>query len=165
MRNKLIIGAASAALMLAIAVPAFAKEYNGSKSGNTTTNTAIVNNYSSAGSNTGGNGQTGGNNTMYTGAATSSSTAVVIANTQVGCNTCQGTKGGNKTTNTAVVINAADAVSNTGMNGQTNPVPDPKKYRDEGQGSNGGTNWMGTGNATSTANAWVVVNTQVSGSN
>ncbi len=166
MRNKLLIGAASAALMLAVAVPAFASWE---------TNIAVVGNSSSAYANTGNGVQqnsaladqafvsgsvgTVGSNTSYTGNAKAKSTAVVVANTRVGCAACGG--GFDITTDSALVGNEGAATADSGNGLQINDSTAHQAFVSGGVGTNG-SNYSSTGSAKAKSNAWVVVNTRIS---
>lgn len=166
MVKKLTAAAASAAILLSAAVPAFAWH----------TDFAFVGNSSEAYSNTGGNtqdnnasvkaamfssanaGSGSGNRNMNTGNAGSDSTAVVVANTHLGCGGC-GPWGGS---DVAIVRNSSLATSNTGVNSQDNDASVRWAAGSSANaGSGSGNRNMTTGNAWSDSDAWVVVNTHL----
>jgi hypothetical protein len=169
MRNKLMMGAASAALLLAVATPAFA---NGWSRPSYSTDTAFVNNGSTATANSGGGVQinkasggfvmggavgTNGTNVSTSGAAVADSTAVVVANTKVGCSAC----GGGITTSTAFVNNGSTAGANSGNGVQVNKAS-AGMVGFGGQVGTTGLNSSASGPAVATSNAWSVVNTRIS---
>lgn len=163
----------SVALMMASTVPAIASEggnggYGGRGGGS---DVAIVKNSAGAFSNTGGNYQgneatvkkakvsgdvaVSGDNTLTTGNAKSNATAVVVAN--VHKNDCECL--GKKHKDLAVVDNSAYADANSGLNGQGNSATVKKaKVKYGGDVKVSGDNTATTGNATSNAKAWTVVN-------
>lgn len=159
--KKLLVGAASMALLFGSAMPALAWG---------SSDVAFVRNSSTAVSSTGGNGQgntvtvnkahadeieVNGNNTMTTGSANSYAGAVVVANTHVGCG-CDS----RHHNDVAFVANDAGALSTTGDNGQGNGVSVKKAHAEDVEVS--GNNVLTTGNAKSTSHAWTVVNTHIS---
>lgn len=170
MMKKLAAMAGAAALLLGATVPALAHHrhwYGGS-------DVAMVENSASAVASTGGNGQgnavlangghnddttVSGNNYMSTGDANAYAGALVVANTHIGCGPCA--SGGRKHKDFAMVKNGAGAGAYTGGNGQGNAVEENGGHNDDTTVS--GNNSMTTGNATSKARAWTVVNTHLGG--
>ena len=166
MFKKIAAIAGAGAMLLSTATPAFAWGYNWGG----TMNSAVVTNSANSSANTGWNLQLneakgtwaheveveGTANTLYTGAAVSDATAVTAANTQVGgCNICHRSLG--FTYNSAVVNNGAASSANTGYNDQVNSASGAGWFGEvEVEHTN---NYMGTGPAVSSANAWTVVNT------
>lgn len=163
--KKLIAVAGAGAMLLSIAGPAFAYGSYGSA------DVAIVNNGAIATSNTGNNSQgnvssvykgraedvsVSGNNNMTTGAASSYAGAVVVANTHVGC----GCESSRHHSDVAIVDNGALAGSNSGANGQGNASAVEKGRAEDVRVS--GTNSLVTGDSSSTARAWTIVNTHFS---
>jgi len=158
------------ALVLALVVPAMARGRS--------RDVAIVTNSASAvastGANTQGNGvaadddvrgnvNVSGNNTMRTGDAEAYAGALVVANTHVGCGYCA--SGGRRHKDFAMVGNSAGAGAYTGENGQGNYVSagdDVGSRCGSGTTNVSGNNSLVTGDATSRARAWTVVNTHIS---
>lgn len=178
--KKLISLIGAGTLLLSVAGPAFASW-----------NYAYVNNNSSAVATTGGNSQSniasvdrasnsgavagsvGGDRTIYTGNADAYAGALVVANTHVNlccerpdpcCNsvTLEGNCGGCGPEDVAYVNNGAGATAATGSNYQDN-VATVSRARNSGAnaGSSGGSSVIWSGDATSKARAWTVVNTHV----
>jgi hypothetical protein len=182
MRNKLVISAASAALMLAVAVPAFAgsNHREDNRLSNLSVNVALVDNTSSATARTGEveqkndvegqGGTTVGDNLGASGDAYADSTAVTVANTRVGCSACD-SRG--VSLDLAFVDNSSRALATSGEVEQNNdveseaPKSDDKHHEHRNSDSNGsmvtkGINTGYSGDAHSTSNAWTVVNTRIS---
>ncbi len=142
--KRLVAFAGAGALFLSMASPAFAHfEWFQPLPKTTTTNTAYVDNSAEALSSTGSNVQWGGG-FIQTGNAWSDANAVVVANTNVSkCTTCKSVV---TTSNFAQVTNFGGAQSGTGDNHQTTIWGHPMTV---------------TGNAGSSADAWTVVNTNL----
>lgn len=169
MIKKIATFAGAAAMLLSAATPAMAGWWWGGS--DDTTNTAVVNNAATATANTGSNDQTnkaygggswfwghGGSakvkdNAILTGDAWAEANAVTIANTQVGC----GCEQDGDVSNTAIVNNYSAAAANSGDNTQYN------KAKTYGGWAGVYNNGVVTGNAGAEADAWSVVNTDLSG--
>jgi len=160
MVKKLASLAGAGALLLSVAVPVLAWS----------SDVAFVNNSATAVAGTGlnvqGNGVTvtkasagdinvRGNNSLTTGDADAYAGALVVANTRISCGRCGG--GGRGHTDVAYVNNSAGAGASTGDNGQGNGVTVKKAFA--GGINVSGNNRLTTGDATSKARAWTVVNT------
>jgi len=159
------------ALLLSAAVPALA--WGGWNWWGSSSDTAIVTNTAVSSANTGLNSQgngvsvvggdevedvtVGGSNTMTTGDASSYAGALVVANTHVGCDLCS--SGGRRHEDFALVDNFALSGADTGLNGQGNGVSVDENDDEVEDVTVTGNNWLSTGDANSTARAWVVVNT------
>lgn len=153
--KKLLALASAGAMLLSVSGAVFAFGFPG---GTTTTNTAFVNQTVSSSAVSGGNTQAsggffgGGSNYMITGSyVRSSATGVVVANTQVGCNTCSRSFGSATVKNTAFVNQGVESLGLSGDNTQAN--------------SGHGSNYMTTGSYVgSRALGVTVVNTSWTGS-
>jgi len=179
-----LIGAG--ALLLSVATPAFAWWWGGSRDTAIVTNSAIATadtglnsqgNYVVAGDDVRGGVNVSGNNSLTTGEASATATAVVVANTHKECcpspcigYACGGGFGGGSNrcecphTDYANVNNGASAGAFTSGNFQGNSVEAGEDVGSRcGGGSTyvSGSNTMRTGDASSTARAWTVVNTHV----
>ena len=173
MIKRLIAIGGATALLLGAAVPALAWGGWGSR------DVAIVGNEAVAVANTGGNTQDNfaagdeaevedndGDRYMDTGDADAYAGALVVANTHVGCDCDEDNNteslnggGGSNHKDFALVGNGAGALANTGDNAQDDVAlgdGDDAEVED-----NDGNRTMYTGNASSTARAWTIVNTHL----
>lgn len=158
MFKKLAALAGAGALLLGAALPAFALFDGGDVA-------IIKKNQATAEANTGGNLQgnyalvgggddtsVSGNNSMSTGNASAYAGALVVANTHIRCG-CDGN--GGHVDFAYVKKNKATALANTGVNEQGNGA-----LVDGGDDTSvSGDNSMSTGDASSTARAYTIVNT------
>ena len=137
---------------------------------------AYVYNSAIAEANTGGNSQgnyaavkgcfnsadadsSSGDRRMRTGPASAFATAVVVANADVGCDACDYEPWD---WDYAWVKNGAYAGANTGGNSQNNSAVASGYDNSADADSGSGDRWMGTGPASADADAWVVVNPEMS---
>ncbi len=160
MTKQIIAGVSSAALVLSLAVPVFARGSSRHYSSNDATNTAVVLNVTVANADTGDNVQRARGsrsaNLMETGKADSKAFGTVEANTG-DCN-CSSRRGDVR--NTALVGNLTVANAETGDNEQT--AGGSSSHRSRHHSESSALNGMETGDATAYADGWVVVNSSTS---
>lgn len=174
MIKKLVSIAGASALLLSVAVPAFAspnvaiiKDNDTTAEANTGLNTQdnLGGNYVVAGKGSGNSASvdSSGSRNMTTGNAKAKAKSVIVANVNVGCGCEDPHNGGDPFAK--VKDNDTTASANSGINAQDNVEQNTVKAG-KGSGNSAsvdesGSRTMNTGNAKAKAKSWIVVNSNV----